>query len=411
MIKSICILTQSHLCRNPRVVKEAKTLADAGYEVSILTTFAFKNLLKEDKTLIDTLKINYQGVVNLIPGSNSKWNIFKAKLIKRIASELVRLLNIQTPLSLSYDFIRNYKAAKKINADLYICHQEASTVIGYKLLKQGKKVAFDFEDWYSHDLLESANKYRPIKLLQKVEKYALQHATLSYTTSKAMATAMAKYAKSEEPKVLYNVFPWEERKLIDNKTCDRIDLTKVSMHWFSQTIGPGRGIEFIIKTLKDVNIPLELHLRGNCSEAYKNELLNIFPTHKGHELFIHTLVPHKELLSRISEHDIGLAIEKSSPESRDLTITNKILQSLLAGVAVIASDTKGQIEVMEQALSAVSIFRNNDTDDLLETINRMISQKNEISKAKKKALQIARNIFCWEEQEKYLVEWIKEIEK
>ena len=33
----ILILTASHLCRNPRVVKEATTLGAAGYEVTVMS--------------------------------------------------------------------------------------------------------------------------------------------------------------------------------------------------------------------------------------------------------------------------------------------------------------------------------------------------------------------------------------
>jgi len=49
-----------------------------------------------------------------------------------------------------------------------------------------------------------------------------------------------------------------------------------------------------------------------------------------------------DLLSRIAEHDIGFAGEMPHCRSRDLTVTNKILQYLLAGLAVVASGTAGQ---------------------------------------------------------------------
>ncbi|MCF8294760.1 MAG: hypothetical protein K9I34_01750, partial [Bacteroidales bacterium] len=62
-MKKIGILTQSHLCRNPRVVKEANTLAAAGYDVHILTTFTSAELLQEDLTLIDP-RVKLEAAVN-----------------------------------------------------------------------------------------------------------------------------------------------------------------------------------------------------------------------------------------------------------------------------------------------------------------------------------------------------------
>lgn len=35
--RKILILTSAHLCRNPRVVKEATTLGAAGYDVTVMS--------------------------------------------------------------------------------------------------------------------------------------------------------------------------------------------------------------------------------------------------------------------------------------------------------------------------------------------------------------------------------------
>jgi glycosyltransferase involved in cell wall biosynthesis len=408
-MKTICILTQSHLCRNPRVVKEANTLAEAGFNVTILTTFTYADLLEEDLKLIDTSKIKFKGIINMIPGQASKWYRLKQRLVRRLAGEAIGRFGWENILTLGYDYRKNLKAAIRENANLYTCHQEMSTVIGCKLIKRGFKVAFDFEDWYSHDLLPEANKTRPIKLLEKYEKFALKNSVLNYTTSESMAAGFAAFAGVEPHKVLHNVFPFAERDLLDGQFKDRTDLSRPSMHWYSQTIGPGRGLEFLVKSLDKVNTPVQLHLRGNCSEDFKTELTLIFPAEKGHQLFFHSLVPHKELLSRIAEHDIGLATEEYRPDSRNLTITNKILQYLLGGIAVIASDTAGQKEVAAVVPDAVFLFKNYNSDDLSSKINALIGDKATLEKAKKSALAIATSKYCWEQQEKWLVGWVNEV--
>jgi hypothetical protein len=408
-MKTICILTQSHLCRNPRVVKEANTLAGAGFNVTILTTFTYADLLEEDLKLIDTSKIKLKGIINMIPGQASKWYRLKQRLVRRLAGEAIGRFGWENILTLGYDYRANLKAAIRENADLYTCHQEMSTVIGCKLIKRGFKVAFDFEDWYSHDLLPEANKTRPIKLLEKYEKFALLNSVLNYTTSESMAAGFAAFAGVELPKVLHNVFPLAERDLLDGKLKDRTDLSRPSMHWYSQTIGPGRGLEFLAKSLGQVKTPVELHLRGNCSGDFKTELTSLFPAEKGHQLFFHSLVPHKELLSRIAEHDIGLATEEYRPDSRNLTITNKILQYLLGGIAVIASDTAGQKEVAAVVPDAVFLFKNYNSNDLSSKINALIGDKETLKNAKKSALAIATSKYCWEQQEKWLVGWVNEV--
>jgi glycosyltransferase involved in cell wall biosynthesis len=406
MQKRICILTQSHLCRNPRVVKEANALADAGHDVTILTTFSDATLLEEDLKLIDTARIKLKGIVNIIPGQTSKLYRLKERIKRRLAGEFIARLGWENVYALGYDYRANLKAAFREDADLYTCHQEISTVIGCKLMKHGRKVAFDFEDWYSHDLLPAANRTRPLKLLEKYERYALKHAPLVYTTSNSMAVAMAEFFGSAVPKVLHNVFPLAERKLLDGAFKDRKDTERPSIHWYSQTIGPGRGLEFLAESLHLVDVPVDLHLRGNLFGDFGEQLRNKFPHEKGHRIFFHELVPHNELLSRIAEHDIGLATEEYTPDSRNLTITNKILQYLLAGIAVVASDTSGQKEVAEAAPDAVALFKNKNKESFVAALNSFLKNPDKLKQAKTKALQYAENRFCWERQKHKLVAWV-----
>jgi glycosyltransferase involved in cell wall biosynthesis len=215
----------------------------------------------------------------------------------------------------------------------------------------------------------------------------------------------------EPPKVLHNVFPLAERDLLDNQIKDRVDLSIPSIHWYSQTIGPGRGLEMLVQSLALVDTPVELHLRGNLFGNFRTELESIFPQNKGHRLYFHALVPHKELLSRIAEHDIGLATEEYTPDSRNLTITNKILQYLLGGIAVIASDTAGQQEVAREAPDAVFLFNKNEVGNFTRTLKHLIENKEILEKAKKEALKVASEKFCWEKQEKWLVDWINQVLK
>lgn len=410
MKKKIVILTQSHLCRNPRVVKEANTLAEAGFDVSILTTFTFADLLEEDRQLIHP-RVELRGVVNMIAGQASKLYHLTGRLERRLAGEAVARLKWQTARALGYHYAQNLRAALREQADLYLCHQEASTVIGVELLKRGRRVGFDFEDWYSHDLLPEANRTRPLRLLEEVEKYALRNAQLCYTTSHAMAKAMAGFAGSNKPRVLLNVFPWAERQWMDNQNKDRNDFDRPSLHWYSQTIGPGRGLEWIVEALNDVDTPVQLHLRGNLFGNFAQDLQSRLKEGKGHSLHFHPLVPHRELLSRIAEHDLGLATEEYTPPSRNLTITNKILQYLLAGIPVLATDTEGQKEVAAEAQDAVLMFKGRDKESFIKAVNQFVANKDQMIQARSRALELAKSRFSWEVEAPKLVSWVEEVLK
>ncbi|HEY9196503.1 MAG TPA: hypothetical protein VIM77_09565, partial [Mucilaginibacter sp.] len=321
--KTICIITQSHLCRNPRVLKEAIALVKEGYDVQILTGIISSDLYKQDLSAIQHYpNICLKAVFDL---SKPTLRSFTDRLLNKLGRLAVKRLKVNTSLSLGYGALRYYRAAKAIEADLYICHQELSTYIGTRLLAQNFKIAFDFEDWYSEDLLPSAQTERPISLLKKTESIALNQAAFCITTSAALAKTLAETYGSPQPHVIYNVFPIPGFDL-----GDKAFKAPLKLFWFSQTIGPGRGLEEFVALLSSVKNTVELHLLGNVSAQYHSLLNSIFP--KMHKLYLHELVEEKDLAKKIAGFDIGLALELDTPPSRNYTITNKLFQYIQSGL-------------------------------------------------------------------------------
>src|SRR5437868_12041914 len=48
-------------------------------------------------------------------------------------------------------------------------------------------------------------------------------------------------------------------------------------HWFSQTIGPGRGLEMLLKCLPYIKVPSEIHLRGGYPSSAQQWLEPLIP--------------------------------------------------------------------------------------------------------------------------------------
>lgn len=391
-IKRINIITSAHLCNNPRVVKEANALNDLGHQVRIFTTWTDPSLLKLDFKLIDS-RIEYIGI------DLCNWNdvtTFFARFKRRFFIELNRRFFIESQHSLGYRLFRLYRNVKKAPADIYICHLEVGLFIGAKLLKDGHNVAFDFEDWYSKDLSDKAQKARPIRLLERMEKNALNNGYYTTTTSVSLANALSKYYNCPKISVILNAFP------IVKKTINMENVaTKLSLYWFSQTIGPGRGLEFFLSALDFVKeIPLVINLRGNITVDFKKELISLVTKNKLHEICFLPVVSPKLLEQENMKYDIGLALESSLPPSRNLTITNKIMQYLAAGLAVIATDTDGQKELESQASGAIKIIRNSHPYDFAKAI-LFYSNRVNLIQAKEKSREIFINKFCWDlEKEK-----------
>jgi glycosyltransferase involved in cell wall biosynthesis len=149
-----------------------------------------------------------------------------------------------------------------------------------------------------------------------------------------------------------------------------------------------------------------VHLRGQCRSDYRTRLGRLFPNENGHTLHIHDLVSPDDLLARIAEHDVGLALEQYKPDSRNLTVTNKILHYLLGGLAVVATDTAGQKEVAGQAGDAVRLCSADAPDEMARQLRVLVQSGHQLETAQKHALQAAQKEFSWEQQAPRLLESI-----
>jgi glycosyltransferase involved in cell wall biosynthesis len=392
----ICIITQSHLCRNPRVLKEAVALAAEGHEVHIINCIYSADLLAQDKELIKDYRINLHHAVNL---TKTGYTSFLDKLVFKLGRSLIKYSGIESPIALGYGSYKYYSLAKSINADLYICHQELATFIGGKLLQNGFKTAFDFEDWYSEDLLPADRKQRPVQLLKKAEAFALKNGTYCTTTSEALAEKLSITYKCTAPEVIYNVFPLRTDLLNKKKEF----AAPLKLFWFSQTIGPGRGLEEFIRLSANFKTGLEFHLLGYISAVYQKELKILLPTQ--HRMFLHKLLPENELASKIATFDIGLALELSTPPSRYYTITNKFFQYIQAGLPVIANKTAGQHEAFEKFRPGFTLSGNPTTDEIAALVD-FLNSPLKLNEARGRAIEAA-HFYKWKNESRKLIHLIK----
>jgi glycosyltransferase involved in cell wall biosynthesis len=398
----IIILIGAHLCTAPRPQKEAEALANAGHDVTVRGFWFDPELVKRDRILIANKKWRFEPIIDFQP--THRLNNWSIRLQSRLAKEQFQRFGTFSPGLLGYGAKAMLKVARQTRADLTIVHSEAGLWVGNQLLNEGFRVGVDFEDWFSEDLLPAARATRPIAQLKKLESRLARECTYCLTTSHALAEALAEAYQTPKPTVIYNAFSWAERSQIDNQKRDRQNLKLPSLHWFSQTIGPGRGLETLFQALPHLTIPVEIHLRGNYPESARQWLEPLVTSEWRDRIFIHPTVANAELLSRIAEHDVGLALEYTDILSRNLTVTNKLFQYLQAGLAVIATDTAGQREILSQQPAIGRLIPNNDPVALALALKDLLCDSEKLTAVKAASLQAAKEQFCWEKQAEILLE-------
>jgi glycosyltransferase involved in cell wall biosynthesis len=390
----ILIVSPGSPSRNPRPLKEADTLARAGHDVILLTLGESAEYDAVDRDLVKNALFRHEVV-----GANpAKLKHFLQRAHQHLAVKAtsagfptLHALGTSGPLR---------RRALEIAADLTIVHNEIPFWIGCDLLDRGHRVAADFEDWYSEDLLPAARQGRPLERMRGLERRLLRDAVYTSTTSSVLSAALAARFVARAPQVLTNSFPLQS----DPRPAP--PGSPPSFFWFSQTLGPGRGLEFFCDAWSRTKSPSRLVLLGKPTGEFDRTLLSRLPAEFASRTTIRPLVPTQELPRLIAQHDIGLALEQSWIVNRDLTITNKILQYLNAGLAVVATPTAGQREVAARAAGAVSFINPESIDETARTLDQLIANTTQLAAAQRNARLAAETTYCWEQEAPRLVRMV-----
>lgn len=346
------------------------------------------HLIAEDEELVKGRKWKYTAVPGpLDPANHGK--AFRYRLSRRLANELAAKTGIQTAAQLGgwrKDLLRAALARK---ADLTIAHSAATLWVARELMKRGKKVAVDFEDWFSREHLK--NSWHPDRVIARLEREVLAGAAHATCTSEAMAEAIGA-AYGRKPEAIYNAFPLAEAP----RPAGDPGPGGPEVLWISQVVGPGRGLELLAGALKQCEPCFQVTLVGDTQEGYEQKLRSLLPENWRGRVRFRKQVKSAEVLGLVGKFHIGLALERLEPESRNLTVTNKILQYLLGGLAVVATRTRGQEEVAQAAKGAIRLIDQGDEKQLAEALTAWAQNAEGLRQARQAARKAAEEKFSWE---------------
>ena len=402
MSKRIVLLTPGQPTLNPRLVKEADVLADAGYSVTVI--YSYWNAWATELD-IDLLKNKKWKAVRV--GGDPKSGKITYWLSRLVYKAVVFFYEMTGPgaglgeLAIGRSAALLGRAACREKADLYIAHNLAALPAAVKAAKRnGGRSGFDAEDLHR---FETSGKRSDKDVLLKVfieDKYLSQASYLT-TSSPQIANAYKQLYPDIDPAVIYNVFPGSYlRRLPENSGSPRLRL-----FWFSQTIGANRGLRDIVEALLLLGDPaIELHLLGDTpsGDPFIKEL-----DESGIKINYYPPVAPDALVGFSSQFDIGLALEPGFCMNNDLALSNKMFTYLQAGLAIVASDTLAQQNFVSTHPAIGKIYPKGDAGTLAAILDGYKRDRKKLTDAKLAALQLARERFNWEQESVKFMDIIK----
>jgi glycosyltransferase involved in cell wall biosynthesis len=399
MKRRICLLTPGHLASDPRLVKEADALHEAGFAVNVIAGDTTDEVRPLDAALIKRVPWAIKQV---------RFNNRLAYLSRRTFQQVERVRfslggrGISTATR-SHSAITSLlaKAAAEVPADLYIAHCLAALPAAAWAADRNKaKLGFDIEDDHVGELVDEPGNQLELSIRRKIEGYFLPKCQCVTASSPGIAKSYRdRYGISAV--TILNVFP-----LTHAPSCQRLDRRRneLSIYWFSQTIGRGRGLEQLIMALGRTEHKVRLIIRGSDFLGYSKNL-EALAAGCGREGLLKILppAPPDEMAQLASKYDVGLAGELLAPPNRAISLTNKIFIYLLAGIPVLLSDTPAQRDIAAELEEAARIVDLHDPDKVATCLDSWAGDPVSLAYAKKRAWQLGQTRFNWDlEKEKFL---------
>jgi len=405
-IKRVCLITTNHISTNPRLVKEAIALDEAGFDVSIIFSQHTEQYAEEDFRI---LKQHPNWKYDLVNWTGKTYSSKSKRAFTGILQKFARASGINRNSKFLFRIIlnRNYffqlQAARAARADLYIAHNAGALAVAAEAAKRiGAEYAFDAEDFHRGEAVDILY-FRAVKFIEDL------------FLPGAMYVSAASPLISREYRLLYpqvkittvlNVFSRpKEHDELPSKTNHPLKL-----FWFSQTVGTDRGIQDIIQALKLIESRrIQLHIYGAISEMVSKEFENLIGslTFQYTPVLFHQPVSPDRLLEIAAMFDIGFASEPGFCTNNKIALSNKIFTYLVGGNAIMFSDTPAQELFYTEHPDIGFLYKSGDSKFLSECLLKYDDDRELLLQHKIKSKLLYRDVYNWEKEKEIFLRNIR----
>lgn len=363
MKKKVCHISTVHRENDNRILfKQCSSIKKAGYDVSLIIT---------------SDRVKRINGVDIVP------------LTKR-NGRIERLI---------YKSNEAYKKALELDADIYHFHDPELIPIGKRLVRKGKKVIYDVHEDVPKQILSKSylgpKWFKKIiaSVFNKYEKYQSKSFSAIITILDELKDEFEKYNKN-----VISVKNYAIKDIIDeSKPIEEKVNRKEFIVLYIGSITQIRGIKEMIKATEKFNGNVKLWLAGQWeSEELKSECEAL----KGYENTVYFgEFKAKDLYKYVKSADVGLSVLHPTPNYKK-AIPTKVIEYMACELPVILSDFPFWEELFGNIGQYVDPL---DIKEIAKAIELYMNNRDEISKIGKSNRDNFVNNFCWDSEEKKLL--------
>jgi len=396
---TVCLITPGHLSSTPRLLKEADSLAAAGCRVHVV---AGRNFAPADALDAEALR-GARWTCTRIDARGGAGAVGR-KLLRHAARRLLPLIPRRVPLRLaalaqSTESLRLAAAAAAVPADLYRGHCLAALWATVRAARvRGAKASFDLEDFHDEETIEAAADPVETAAIRTLQAGLLPRCGLTVAAPLIGAEYARRYGA--DATVLLNAFPLAQAPAAPVQPGPVTATRPARFYWFSQTVGPGRGLEGVIDILARMRTPAELHVRGFASENYRASLQRRAAESGVRPVVFLPAGPAAEMVRLAADADLGLSTETPPPLNRDLCLTNKVFVYLLAVLPPLLTPPAGQRALAAELGDAGFLATPADPAATAAALDAHFADPAAVARARAAAWRLGQTRFNWDAEQR-----------
>jgi glycosyltransferase involved in cell wall biosynthesis len=375
MNKKICMLTNTHNPLDHRVYyKESLSLKKNGFDVFVIGV----DYVEAKKFFEKEIRI-----IQVKRGKN--------KVLKRL---------------ISLPFL--YFEAKKIDCDIYHCHDLDAAVLGLFLkIVHKKKLVFDIHEYNSDIISEGATIPKILKpfvkkIIKKIDCFIAVKSDYVITVDESLCEIYKQYNKNCVS--IKNFINYELIKNIKYPNQNKRQNYILYLGGISENRGIFKIIESI-KNLKEQGITNKfLFVGGFINETEKNKTFKLIEKYNVEEMtkFIGK-VPYEQIPKYLNQSIIGLLVLQPSERYIKGSYPVKLFEYMYQNLPVIASDFKGIKEIIKKERCGILINPQN-SDELTKAIIKLLDFPDTRKKMGENGKKAVIEKYNWNNESKKLKE-------
>jgi glycosyltransferase involved in cell wall biosynthesis len=394
----ICLVSNGFISTNPRLHKEAVALVAAGYRVTVIAQGgANAEQIASDRALIDGADFRW------LPFFSGDASVYRRERLKMAAARGLARVGLRTAVLDAHALYALHaplrRAATSVSANLYIGHNlPALPAVAAAAARHRARYAFDVEDLHVEELPDTPEHSVERALRWRVEaRYLPGAAYVSAAAPLYLPWLKTRYGVAAT--LIRNVFP------LAMAPAAYVPASGPTLYWVSQVIGPERGLEPLLAVVAQMQVPVQLVLRGRALEPFASHL-RAQAIASGVQLVLLPPAAALDLPTLAAEHALALALEVEVSVNRDLCWSNKAFLGILGGTPVALSATRGQRALAEELGEAALLIDLNNPPSAAQTLDAYLRDGERQRGARAAAVALATTRLNFDVEQRVLLDLV-----